>query len=265
MADLRQELIDAGWEQGVVLDPGCIEESSAVGYLVLNQTCDCINPSFEKEPHLELLPLHKRQTKKGNPDPNCENGKNPREIHFWVTLDGEPLCVEARIREIQLVDRRGHPDFSFLESVKIPPAAINDILAWRAARYLRAAFPDSFENAFRSIKDQMTELLAGDGMDQLVDSILIKLDHYDELVEEGDAYDVKLRLMITPAVKGRSSEVEKVRDLADRIQELFRSLDEFPEADCQVVDLREMSLWESRKFLDFTRFDYLSFGEDDQG
>jgi hypothetical protein len=57
MSDLRQSLKDVGWRQGVILKPGPFPQKEAFGFLVLNQTCDCINPSFEKEPHLELLPL----------------------------------------------------------------------------------------------------------------------------------------------------------------------------------------------------------------
>ena len=91
---LRHELKDAGWKQGVILQPeGISDDKDTIGFLVISQTCDCINPNFVKEPYLELLPLKKRNTKKGNPDPDFSDGKNPRELHFFFKCrKSKDLC-----------------------------------------------------------------------------------------------------------------------------------------------------------------------------
>ena len=259
--DLRQELIDAGWKQGVILEHGPFEHPKATGFLVLNQTCDCINPSFEKEPYLELLPLTLKGSKKSKPDENFVNGKNPREMHFWIEVDGEQRCVVAKVKEILLFDRSRHAELKFSESLKIAPGALGAILSWRADRYLRPAFPDSFEDAFRPLKDEFTKILAANGTDQLVDSILIQLDHYNELEGPDDGYACELRLMLAPKVVGQPEDVERVKNLAQSLEALLGRSEVFFEPKCIVVELENMSLWEARNFLDFSRYDYLSHGE----
>ncbi len=263
MTDVRQVLIDAGWKQGVILEPGPFAHPGAIGFLVMNQTCDCINHSFVNEPYLELLPLSIKGGKKGRPDKNFVNGKNPREMHFWVGVNGEQKCVVAKVREIELFDRSRHAELKFSESVKIAPGALGDILSWKAARYLRPAFPDSFEEAFRPLKDEFTRLLTDDGMDQLVDSILIQLDHYDDLEDENDGYQVELRLMVTPKVVGQPEAAERASNLAQLLEKLLAKSEAFFEPKCVVVELNKMTLWEARNYLDFSRYDYLSFGENE--
>ena len=261
MTDVRQELIAAGWKQGVILKPGPFLHQEAVGFLVLNQTCDCINPCFKREPHLELLPLTPRKTKKGKPDPNYQDGKNPREIHFWGEVGNEEKCLVAKISEIELFGRGRYSELEFSNSLKISKDTIDDLLVWRANRYLRAAFPDSFEDAFRPLKEGFTALLTNERIDGLIDSILIQLDHYEELNDNDDGYELQLRLMVTPEVVGQPTDMEKLKALSQSLADLLKSSSAFFEPSCEVVELEKMNLWEARNFLDFTRYDYLSFGE----
>jgi hypothetical protein len=43
MEDLRQQLIEAGWRQGALVGPGSFGHAEACAFVVLNQTCDCLN------------------------------------------------------------------------------------------------------------------------------------------------------------------------------------------------------------------------------
>lgn len=267
MADLRDRLIAAGWKQGVVLNPGSVQQAGIavgediIGFLVLTQTCDCINPDYEKEPYLELLPLVLRNSKKGNPDPAYENGKNPREIHFWITWKGEQKCAVAQIKQIGLVDRAQIETFHISPDLIISRAVIDDIIEWRAARYYRTAFPEAFEACFRQINKKFGEIISKHQSE--IDSILIGILPFDE-VQEGDFYEIQLHLMVTPSVMGQPETVESLKQSAKEIETLFASCDAFGAMECAVTNLGEMSLWQARGLLDFTRYDYLSFGKDEE-
>jgi hypothetical protein len=266
MADLRERLIAAGWKQGVVLEPTTLQQArvaatdDAIGFLVLTQTCDCINPDFGKEPHLELLPLVLRNTKKGKPDPNYENGKNPREIHFWIKLKGEQKCAVAQIKEIQLVKRAPIKDFRFSKDVTISREAIDDIIEWRAARYSRTAFPEAFEMAFRTITESFGEIMARHESD--IDSLLIWISLFEE-IDEDDCYEIQLHLMVTPSVMGQPELIESLKESAKEIEELFATCAAFGSTECRVASLSEMTMWKARRLLDFSRYDYLSFGKEE--
>jgi hypothetical protein len=266
MADLRERLIAAGWRQGVILEPSSLQQTGievlddTIGFLVLTQTCDCINPDFEKEPYLELLPLVPRKTKRGKPDPDFENGINPREIHFWITLKGERKCVVSRIKDIQLIKRNGIEEFRFSEGIGISREEIDDIVEWRASRYSRTAFPEAFEMAFRTISQSFGEIM--ERHESVIDSLLIRITPFEE-IEEGDFYEIQLHLMITPSVIGQPETIQTLEKSAGEIEGLFGSCAAFGSIECAVNNLDEMTLWKARKLLDFSRYDYLSFGKEE--
>lgn len=57
--------------------------------------------------------------------------------------------------------------------------------------------------------------------------------------------------------------MQALKCLSERIQSLFANSPKFYSPQCQVTSLDEMSLWSARKFLDFSRYDYLSFGKEE--
>lgn len=266
MADLRERLIAGGWKQGVILEPSSLQQAQvtgvddAVGYLVLTQTCDCINPNFGKEPHLELLPLVLRNTKKGKPDPDYENGRNPREIHFWITLKGEQKCVVSRIKDIQLVNREAIENFRFSEDILISSGCVDDIIEWRAARYSRTAFPEAFETAFRTITERFGEII--ERHESTIDSLMISISPPGEIAE-GDCYEIHLHLLVKPPVMGQPETIGSLKKSSKEIEDLFTTCAVFAFAECKVTDLDEMTLWKARTLLDFSRYDYLSFGKEE--
>ncbi len=267
MITLRERLIQRGWQQGVILETKSLQcaeletKDDVLGYLVLTQTCDCVNPSFEKEPHLEVLPLIPRKTKKGHPDPDYENGKNPREIHFWITVNGKQQCAISRIRDIKLIDRACIEDFQFSQTIKISRGVIDDIVDWRAARYSRTAFPEAFEAAFGMVKEPFKKIISAHHAD--IDSLLIFIDPFDE-IKEGDCYEIQLFLMVKPRVMSQNNAVANLNQASHDIEKLLMTCDAFAPVKCFVKGLAEMSLWEARNYMDFSRFDYLSFGQEEE-
>ncbi len=257
MSDVRQALIERGWRQGVILAPDSFEHPGAIGFLVLNQTCDCINPDFNKEPHLELLPL---EMVSGKPDSRLKNGQNPRHIHFQIREKGEEIWVSAQIPAIIQTERANHENLSFAPSLEITGETLKDLIRWRAHRYLRPAFPDSFENAFRPLSKRFGAILADH--ERNIDSLLIAISPSEEVVA-GDFHEIQLHLMVTPEVMGSPDTVRKLQALSGVIQNLLADSGSFGSVTCALSPLDGMSLWKARRYLDFNRYDYLSFGRDE--
>lgn len=257
MDELRQRFIDAGWCQGVLVDPCAFGHAEACAFVVLNQTCDCINPKIETEPWLELLPLVKLS---GKPDSRMKNGRNPRQIHFQIHESGKEIWVEAKIAEIIHFDRSEQLSLPIASDFSLSQAVLDDLIQWRAERYLRTAFPDRFENAFRPLTDRFAKVIGSH--DRKIDSILISLTPFAEL-EDGESYEIVLHLMIEPTVMARTADVEALSNVASALQSVLEASPAIASAACHVTSLDMMTLWEAKRFLDFTRYDYLSFGQDE--
>jgi len=261
--DLRENLKASGWRQGVVLQAdskGYIQSGrKEIGYLVLSQTCDCLSPDFEKEPCFEVLPLKKIK----QPNSSAYTKRiGPRHIRFLVTQNGVEVWVEAQMHKIQFVARTFHDELSFNTDITLSEECLRDVINWRAAKYTRTAFPDSFENIFRD-----DEFLTGftDLVEEehpLIDSLLIKISPFKEIDSSVEEYEIELRLMILPETALQEKSLEKLDRLAIRIETYLDKHSLFDTPKCFVKSYEDMNLFESRFFHDFTRYDYLSFGEE---
>ncbi len=258
MVDLRQQLIDKGWKQGVILDSGCIDTppDHCIGCLVLTQTCDCINPCFEKEPHLELLPLIEVI---GKADKNFTNGKNPRKIQFTIHDGTTDLWVTAKIHDIRQIDRSTHEDLEFSANLSIG-SSLDSIIVWRVARYARTAFPDHFVNAFKRISDKFGKRIKYEKRDQLIHSLLLSLQPFHDLEDE-EEYEIQILLMIEPSVLGNINDVKDLQTLSEELTKILQSIDCFDSPVCKILSLDQMNMMERENYHEFTHYDYLSFGE----
>jgi hypothetical protein len=257
MSEVRQALKDAGWRQGVILAPGPFAHPNASGFLVLNQTCDCLNDDFLKEPYLELLPLMKLTNK---PDSRLKDGQNPRQIHFEIEENGVNIWVSASIANIFQFDRAEHASLTFAGGFALSKSSLEDLIFWRAQRYLRPAFPDSFEDAFRLLSKNFGREIAK--CEGYIDSLLISILPFEELKDE-ECYEIQLHFMVTPSVMRQPESMQVLHSLSENIQRLFAGSSKFDSPRCEITSLDEMSLWSARNFLDFSRYDYLSFGKEE--
>ncbi len=258
MSDLRQRLIEARWRQGVVLAPDAerFKHQEAIGFLVLNQTCDCVSPDLENEPFFELLPLMRIENV-----PELQNGRNPRRIHFQIYENGSVIWVSAKMAEIEMCERSRYAEFVISPDLAIGKASHDGLMAWRAARYIRPAFPENFELAIKKPLGKVKKAIKKH--EGSIDSILLSLDPFDEL-EEDEQYELQFRLMVKPEVLGYAEEVKSLKELADKLQSLLKNCSAFDKPTCAVAALAQMNLLERRKFIDFSRYNYLSFGENDE-
>lgn len=253
----RETLKARGWCQGAILEGKDLPTAYAAPYyLVLTQDCDCINPDAEKEPRLELLPLtpSAEQSKR---NPETRDGINPREIQFRVKIKGAQTLVDASIASITFLSRTDQISTRPALDVTVSREALQDLLVWRAARYLRTAFPDSFENAFRGVRSKFSRAIKA--VDSLIDSIHIKIDPWEPALDE--PYEIQLVLVILPAIHAIPANLTKLEAAREKIVALMDKSPRFEGTRCKIVSAAKISVWEINQFKDFTRYDYLSFGE----
>lgn len=145
----RDELIDTGWRQGVLLPADLPGEFTALAHyepgsdyrlLVITQTCDLVNGSLEHEPYFEVLCLRRLYRE---PDGNYLAGRNSRRIEFRAFDDQSAWYALAHERHV--IDR------GCLDGIKPDPGLSNELRTlrvltrWITKRYNRRAFPEAFE------------------------------------------------------------------------------------------------------------------------
>jgi|GEM_PF-1825887 len=262
VSGIRDQLLSLGWRQGSIIEAGAIEHELLAGhaaanaFLVLNQTCDLINDSLEKEPVVELLPL----ARVAKADTALLNGRNPRKIHFGMVVDGTPCHVEAFAPGILTIDRKllleRKPSLRWL----LDTPELKSLLAWRAARYLRTAFPDAFENRLKPVFKDFRILV--EGMHEHLHSLHIRVDPFGPL-DECDSYEVDLLLV----VRRSSHDVRETRDTvttaSKKLENLINSATGLVCTSCKVRAPHEINLEEIEGYLRWERYDYLSFGAGD--
>ncbi len=253
----REALINEGWQQGVIIDRLSECPESLLGYIVLSQSCDCLHESTETEPYFEVLPVQKILS----PDGNFQNGSNPRKIHFELQQDSSKIWVEANITQVKFLDRKKHSEYSVLQTTAISKASLDSLILWRADRYLRPAFPDSFNKAFlQKCKNAFGKCIKKNHL--LINGLKITLDHYNEIPEGSeDQYEVNLLIIATPNdYAGNSSELSVIQDALEKA--LNKST--IFSATCHVTSSDQVTLYqlESNAWLDFKNYDYLSFANE---
>lgn len=262
MADLRDQLIGLGWRQGSIIEAGAIDDPAlavcpdAEAFLVLNQTCDLINPSFVKEPVVELLPLKLI----AKADRNFENGQNPRQIHFELHVVGEARQVEAFAPRTLTISREKITNAPPSPVWSIPCGTLKSLLAWRAARYLRTAFPDAFEARLKPVASEFKALIAG--IHQHVVSLHLALEPFDE-VEAADPYEIDLLLVVSRTSMDDDATRKLLNEKVIELQRIVNSADGLVCNSCKARAPHEVSLEQADRYLVWERYDYLSFGNDD--
>jgi hypothetical protein len=260
--NLRDQLIGLGWRQGSIIEAGAIDDPAlaacpdAEAFLVLNQTCDLINESLKKEPVVELLPLKRV----GKADRNFENGHNPRQIHFELQVGGVPRHVEAFAPGILTIPREKITVTPPSTAWGIPGGTLKSLLVWRAARYLRTAFPDAFEARLKLVANDFKALIRG--IHQHVVSLHLALEPFAEAAA-ADPYEIDILLVVSRTAMDDDATRKLLNEKVAELQRLVNSADGLVCNSCKARAPHEVSLEEADRYLVWERYDYLSFGEDD--
>lgn len=148
---------DSPWRQGHVLTrataqklglrhPRANEGEDDSVVVVISHDCD-IAQAPDREPTVEAivgLEIEK-------PSGNFTYGKGPRTLHIWFTEGEHEILVELDARQKLEISKDELADCEPTEAAKLSANGLNVLQVWLAARYRRAAFPNSFVQRFEKL------------------------------------------------------------------------------------------------------------------
>lgn len=257
--DLREKLTPLGWVQGSLIAGSSLGEAFTHDfYLIVSQTCDILQSKVEVEPSVELLGLTEISGDKMIEE--LKNGRNPREIHFEIYMDGIARWVHASVHEICHLDRSLLVGREPEKRVSIGKNALADLIRWRADRYLRPAFPDDFDRLLKHRKNHSKLKKWITAEKQLIGEIRVLIDPFCEL-PEGESYVIDFLLIIDPKVFIDPTFREKLQTLCKKIEECYEEAPDLSELTCRFLPMDRVTLYEVRNYLRWSPHDHLSFGE----
>lgn len=183
--------------------------------IVLTHSCDLRHHDLTAEPVVEIAIAHRIEIA----DPMAEKSRNPRKLHLKVPGNPGPLVYELHAKDIQSIPRERFSGISCL-SKPLNDESCEELLRWRARRYVRMARPDDLKKALDLKKKQITNWLKR--ANSTVSEMRIRFDPQGELAKEGERYQMEVLLL----AKGSYSTIEDVEEL-DR---LARALSEILES-----------------------------------
>lgn len=215
-------LREADWQQGSVcceadvpallLAPAHPRLSCQPGdwWVVVTQTCDVLQGDLEKEPEVELLRLsHQR------PEVHSSLGwtQHPRFIQLEQSLPGQKLyaCVHDRV----WVPRERLDSLRPDAARKLAHQDIRMLAKWLASRYLRVAYPDTFNDRLRPIRNDLAKFWKGNR--GRLRAVFCEFGSTEEL-PVGEAYEVEFVL-----VHPRAMPADEATKLKKSFEDLFES------------------------------------------
>jgi len=206
------------WYQGSILQDRHLEElngpagSRGLAGIVISHSCDLSHHDMSSEPCAEVL------TGESVPelDGNFTHGKHPRRLHVQMHGPGQKVqALELVPWRRLIVDRRdltaNEPDgdrYLLREDVML-------LAAWMAQRYQRAAFPDGFNRAVRSLGKKPNKMYAR--LSPFVSGLYARI-YPDRELEKDEHYSLDLMALVPDE---KAAELEDIRTEIERLAELF--------------------------------------------
>ncbi|MFZ1326471.1 MAG: hypothetical protein WAT67_10740 [Candidatus Contendobacter sp.] len=255
-----------GWRQGCVLPVACHAEvaqppelDAMIGpddaCIVVSQTCDLVHHDARQEPYAELLLT---QPLTGPADSRLRNRRNPRRLHFELSVRGHLVGYEAwawrrcPLRRAVLAHYQPDPERCLPDE-----RGLRMIQEWLAGRYQRAALPSAFQRRLKPVQDKLRKLAA-----KLTDAsiLFIALSSQDEL-SDGEAYRLSVILALPAEEYAQQARLRAIEQLHMELMRLFALCAgvELDEAESRVESEENISLAALRYLLRWEEFDYVSY------
>ncbi len=261
----RERLIESEWKQGVFLCPDDDRLKENAHYnipddtrlLIVSQTCDLVQGSFESEPYFETLCLHPLNRE---PDGGYLGGKNSRRIEFSLDIAGDgishwyALPYERHLinREL-LLDRQ--PD-SFLHDEQ----TLKMILGWLSRRYTRTAFPDAFVSRIDARKDPIGKKFSR--LNPHISNVYVRVTPFDKL-EDGDEYSMELMLVMDAEKFDDTKQYELCNDIKKQLEYQLGECDGIKVDDISIESTASITIEDLKGYLEWD-YSYLSFRAPDK-
>lgn len=256
----RARLISLGWKQGVLLSSNNVALEHSAPYqiaegtrlLLVSQTCDLVQGSFEREPYFEVLSIHPLGKE---PSGEYQGGKNSRRIEFSLCADNQishwyalPYERQQINRELLLDGRK--PDF-FLEDENV----LEMILRWLSRRYTRTAFPETFVNRINSKRQPIAKKFAH--LNPYISSVYIRLNPFAEL-EETSAYSVEVILVMEADKFDDPEQHKQCSKIKSQLEEQLEKCDGIDVSDINLESTASLTFEDVKGFREWD-YSYLSF------
>jgi hypothetical protein len=256
-----------GWRQGAVLGTKLAAEARALApsgiafadgdwLIVTSHDCDIANAKLEKEPTVEVLRATVVQHKR--PDKQQVWGRNPREMQLEGSdRDRGPVVLSVRVHERWSMPRE-------LLTSEAPQQLLDDktrrlIAEWLAKRYIRAAFPTSFDARWRSKMKDWTGLL--ENHSRWIQGIYLRLSTQAELDHE-KPYKVHLIVAVPAASTKDPVWPKRMPELESLVETFWKQFG--PGIECvgvEVIATNALTLADIEKYQRFDA-DWVSFADD---
>jgi hypothetical protein len=244
--------LSASYDPGASADTDSLVESAGAFAILVSHDCDIVNRDLAKEPKVEWLIARPIAVIDGS----CLYAKNARKFHFehagarYEALAHERFSTRRNVLEEQIAE----------ESLILPDQLRDQVADWLAKRYIRPAFPDTFNERTKGARKLAKEAL--NKAHEFFQRILIKVHPKKELLA-GQPYEVFIIGVM---------EADEHRDQQKRIQcqQVMDSL-EICLAECSDIEVKDSQLKSDDdvpiswlKYYVHWDFDYLTFRDEDR-
>lgn len=273
MADAARNL--TAWRQGSVLAAdsaarlGLVPQGDDQGLVVvISHDCD-IASAADKEPMVELI-VGRRIPSLGADT----HAKTARRLHLPFDGDAGPVPVELLATNKALVPKADLLADGPRQGWSLSPAKLVTLQNWLAARYRRAAFPESFEARLKAKPGQLHKKIvkAMETAGVHVLAVLFDLDEGQDLERQQpeDAYQLRIHLLYDSNVDEPTA-YAAAQAAADAIESAFEVAFRQPDGawrnimllSCEPVSDSAMTVAASQ-LLKQWRLDYMSLEDDPQ-
>lgn len=186
----------------------------------------------------------------GGPQTNFAHGKNPRRLHLPSTDGGR---MEFDIQERVTVERALLSAVSPANTLDGPE--VRQLASWLAKRYVRAAYPDAFNDRVRSAQRKIDKALKSYG--EGASGVFLALNSWEELSDD-DEYEVVVIVTCPLDVANDAKKEAVVAQLAPKIMEALEGCEGVSVLDARHVSEDEFTLHDLRTYKRWD-FDHRSF------
>ena len=245
-------VVTAGANLTMFLGPKAVElEKEVTHWVLLSHDCDIHHHDFANEPNVEVIGSKIVTT----PDGKLSHGKNPRRLQIrvheqWVEFHaGSRMFIERR----HLVDLT--PDRTLTFSVE----NVQFLSTWIARRYVRTAFPDSFNDRIQVQGKNINKLISKEG--GAICTLYVLLSDDAEL-PDGKAYRIDVVAAMRDEDHNHPEKRVAVENTLEKLCGLLNACGGIKTDKSEVRAERDISLSDVR-FLRRLEFDYMSRSESD--
>jgi hypothetical protein len=261
-----KSIAEIGWRQGSILPMiivNMLKENSVAGLpedikdldllIVVSHDCDIANSSFEAEPYAEIILARYLPVDKKNGQ--FFWGRHPRIFQFLT--QSKELLYEISIHNKFSISRNLLLDSEPDTQRNIPKEIAKQICYWISKRYIRASFPDSFNNRISKAQKAIGDKLKKGN--EAITAIYISTS--DDELKDDEVYKILIRVTMQCKAYENLDLVTNCQNIVDFIELKLSECQGIDVLDSSLVSEAELSI-DDLHFFKRWDYDYLSHSTD---